>query len=35
MNRARALASCLGMIAAQRLAFVAKKNRFTLFRIML
>ena len=35
MNRHRALASCLSMISAQtRSAFVARENRFTLFRIM-
>jgi len=36
LNRRRALALCLSMISAQtRSAFVARENRFTLFRIML
>jgi hypothetical protein len=36
LNRHRALALCLSMISAQtRSAFVARENRFTLFRIML
>jgi len=35
-DRHRALILCLSMISAQTpLAFVARENRFTLFRIML
>jgi hypothetical protein len=34
LNRHRALAFCLSMISAQtRSAFVARENRYTLFRI--
>jgi hypothetical protein len=36
LNHHRALAPCLSMISAQtRPAFVARENRFALFRIML
>jgi hypothetical protein len=36
LNRHRALGSWLSMISAQtRSAFVARENRYTLFRIML
>jgi hypothetical protein len=36
LNHHRALALCLSLISAQtRSAFVARENRYTLFRIML